>query len=53
MSKNKGLIGEAWQFLRVRKVWWLTPIILMLIVVGFFIIFAQSTVLSQFMYALF
>ena len=34
MSKNKSLLGELWDFLRVRKAWWLAPIIIMLILVG-------------------
>jgi len=53
MSKNKSLLGEAWDFLRVRKAWWLAPIIIMLILVGMLIIFGQSSALSPFIYALF
>jgi hypothetical protein len=50
---NKSLIGEMWDFLKVRKVWWLTPIIIMLILVGTLVIFAQSSAVSPFIYALF
>ncbi|MCF7862271.1 DUF5989 family protein [Candidatus Woesearchaeota archaeon] len=53
MSKNKSLLGEMWEFLRVRKAWWLTPIILMLVLVGILIVFGQSSALSPFIYALF
>ncbi|HLD86706.1 MAG TPA: DUF5989 family protein [Candidatus Nanoarchaeia archaeon] len=53
MSNNKSLLGELWDFLKVRKAWWLTPIILMLILVGALIIFGQSSALSPFIYALF
>jgi len=52
MSRNKSLIGEIWEFLRVRKAWWLAPIIIMLILVGVLIIFWQSSPLSPFIYAL-
>ena len=52
MGKNKGLLGETWDFLKVRKAWWLTPIIIMLILVGVLIIFGQSSALSPFIYAL-
>jgi len=48
MSKNKSLLGEIWDFLKVRKAWWLTPIIIMLILVGLLIIFGQSSALSPF-----
>ena len=53
MNKNKSLIRELWDFLKVRKTWWLAPIIIMLILVGVLIIFGQSSALSPFVYALF
>lgn len=53
MKKNKSLIGELWDFLKVRKAWWLAPIIIMLILVGILIVFSQSSALSPFIYALF
>ena len=53
MSNNKSLLGEFWNFLKVRKKWWLAPVIIMLILVGILIIFGQSSALSPFIYALF
>jgi len=53
MLKNRSLIRELWDFLKVRKSWWLTPIIIMLIIVGALIILGQSSALSPFIYALF
>ena len=53
MAQNKGLLGELWNFLKVRKAWWLAPIIVMLILVGILIIFSQSSAVSPFIYALF
>ncbi len=52
MSENKGLIGETWDFLKIRKKWWLLPIIIMLVLMGILIIFGQSSSLSPFIYAL-
>ena len=52
MSNNKSLIIEVWNFLKVRKAWWLAPIIIMLFIVGALIIFGQSSALSPFIYAL-
>lgn len=52
-TKNKSLLGELWDFLRVRKAWWLTPIILLLLLGGLLIIFSHSSALSPFVYALF
>jgi len=50
--QNRGLLREVWDFMRVRKKWWLLPIILLLILVGVLIIFGQSSALSPFIYAL-
>jgi hypothetical protein len=52
MMKNRSLFGEIWDFLKVRKAWWLIPIILSLIFVSLLIIFGQSSTLSPFIYAL-
>ena len=53
MSKNKSLLGELWDFLKVRKAWWLAPIIVLLVIIGLLILFAQSSAISPFIYALF
>ena len=53
MTANKSLLRELWEFLKVRKAWWLIPIIVMLLVVGVVIIVAQSSAVSPFIYALF
>ena len=53
MAKNKSLFGELWDFLRVRKAWWLAPIIVMLLFVGVLIVLGQSSAVSPFIYALF
>ena len=50
---NNGMIMELWDFMRVRKKWWLAPIIIMLAFVGVLIIFGQSSAISPFIYALF
>jgi hypothetical protein len=52
MQNNRSLIGELWDFLKVRKKWWLLPIIILLFVVAALIIFGQSSALSPFIYAL-
>jgi len=52
MGNNKTILGETWDFLKVRKKWWLLPIIILLILSGALIIFSQSSALSPFIYAL-
>lgn len=50
---GQSLLKDLWNFMRVRKKWWLLPIIIMLILVGILIIFGQSSAVSPFVYALF
>jgi hypothetical protein len=52
-ARNFYLFGDLWGFMRVRKKWWLMPILLMLVLVGALIVFGQATPLSPFIYALF
>jgi hypothetical protein len=47
------VLKEFWDFLRVRKKWWLAPIIIMLLLLGFLIFFAQSSAVAPFIYTLF
>jgi len=44
---------EIWAFMRVRKKWWLLPIIIVMALVGALIIFAQGSVLAPFIYVIF
>ena len=52
MSKLS-ILKEFWDFLKVRKKWWLTPIILVLLLLGVLIVFTQGSALSPFIYTLF
>ncbi|HOE69375.1 MAG TPA: DUF5989 family protein [Candidatus Omnitrophota bacterium] len=47
------ILKEFWDFLRVRKKWWLTPIVLVLLLLGTLIVFAQGSAVSPFIYTLF
>ena len=47
------LIKELWLFLKVRKKWWLMPIIILLFLLGTLIIFTEGSALAPFIYALF
>jgi hypothetical protein len=47
-----GLIAEFWDFLTHNKKWWLTPIIVMLLAVGAFLILG-GTVIAPFIYPTF
>ena len=47
------LLREFWLFLRVRKKWWLMPIMVLLLLVGVLLVFAQGSVLAPFIYTIF
>lgn len=47
------LMVDLWQFLRVRKKFWLAPIILVMLLLGALIVFAQGSVVAPFIYTLF
>ena len=48
-----GILKEFWDFLKVRKKWWLTPIIVVMILLGALIVFSKGSALSPFVYTLF
>ena len=48
-----GHVKEIWDFLKVRKKWWLAPLIVVLLLLSLIIIFAQGSVLAPFLYAIF
>jgi len=50
--KDKGIVGELWEFLRDNKKWWLLPIIIVLLLFGL-IIFLAGTGLAPFLYTVF
>jgi hypothetical protein len=47
------LARELWAFMRVRKKWWLLPIMLVMIVVGALLVFAHGSALAPFIYTIF
>jgi hypothetical protein len=44
---------EFWEFLRVRKKFWLFPIMLLLVVFGGLIVLTQGSAVAPFVYTLF
>ena len=47
------LVREFWQFLKVRKKWWLLPIMVVMVMVGALLVFAQGSALAPFIYTIF
>lgn len=50
---NQSIIIEFWQFLKVRKRYWLLPIVIVLLLFSVLIVFSESSAIAPFIYALF
>ena len=48
-----GFIAEIWKFLKVRKKFWLLPLIFMMLVLGGLLVLAQGSAVAPFIYTLF
>ena len=48
-----GLPSELWRFMRVRKKYWLAPIILVMFLLGGLLILAKGSAVAPFIYTLF
>jgi len=52
MSKLS-IVKEFWDFLKVRKRYWLAPIVIILGLISLLVIFAESSAVAPFIYTLF
>lgn len=46
-------LAELWSFLRVRKKFWLLPVILVMLLFGGLLVLAQGSAVAPFIYTLF
>jgi len=51
--RRAGIIGELFRFLWERKLWWLIPMVSVLLLLGVILIFAQSSAVAPFIYVVF
>jgi hypothetical protein len=47
------LLKDLWAFLRVRKKFWLAPIVIVLLLLGMLIVLSQGSAVAPFIYTLF
>ena len=47
------IFGELWAFMRVRKKWWLGPIVVVLLFLGLVVVLTEGSALAPFIYTLF
>ncbi len=53
MSSNFGVVTELLGFLWARKLWWLIPMVSVLLVFGLLLIFASASGIGPFIYTLY
>jgi hypothetical protein len=47
------VVGEVFSFLWKRKLWWLMPMVFVLVLFGLLMVFAQASGIAPFIYTLF
>ena len=53
MANFIDLLKDLWDFLRVRKKYWLAPLIITIVLMGALIVFSQGSVIAPFIYTIF
>ncbi|HET6598275.1 MAG TPA: DUF5989 family protein [Anaerolineales bacterium] len=53
MTSNFGVVNELLAFLWKRKLWWLVPMVAVLLLFGLLLIFASASGVGPFIYTLF
>jgi hypothetical protein len=51
-SGQRSLLAEFWDFIVHEKAWWMTPIVVVLLAMVAFILFAEASPVLPFIYAL-
>jgi hypothetical protein len=51
--KTLAIVPEIWAFLKVRKKWWLLPVLLAMVLLGLVLVAGQSSALAPFIYTIF
>ena len=52
-GENLSLLRELWLFMKERKAWWITPIVVILVLFGALILLTESSAMAPFIYTLF
>lgn len=53
MANRSSVIGELFTFFWKNKLWWLIPMLSVLVVFGLLLLFAQTSPIAPFIYTLF
>ena len=53
MQEFLELAKDIWDFLKVRKKYWLAPLIITIVLMGCLLVFTQGSVIAPFIYTIF
>jgi hypothetical protein len=53
MTGKLSILRELWSFLRIRKKWWLAPVVIILVLLGLVLVLTEGSALAPFIYTLF
>lgn len=48
-----GFVGELWEFMKVRKKFWMLPVFIILVLFGGLIVLAKGSAVAPFIYTVF
>ncbi len=48
-----GIVGELFTYMWRRKLWWMIPVVTVLVLFGLLLVFTQGSALAPFIYTLF
>jgi hypothetical protein len=52
-GQDMDFVAELWRFMRVRKKFWLLPVLIMMVVFGGLVVLTKGSVIAPFIYTLF
>ena len=47
------LLKDIWDFFKIRKKYWLAPLIITILLMGILLVFTQGSVIAPFIYSIF
>ena len=50
---NQSFVREFWEFIKIRKRYWLIPIVVVLFLFGMVVVLTETSAIAPFIYALF
>ena len=53
MNEKASIIKEFWHFIRAKKLWWIFPAVVFLVLVGALLVTAQGSALAPLIYTIF